>query len=209
MKDAEKIAIIEDIIQSQNLEKIFELVSLALSIQDEEDRDLSLLNAVGWLIKNGIWQKAYGTAQLMSEGYEKSQALRETADYLSSMGHIEKAFSVFAEAEKAAVADRLAEWQKAELLHSIAKCLRRANAVFKADEVWGKAINIAQGGEDSSNLQDSCDSSSVLAEIAEYFAAQKTFERAFQIGQKIKNIGIKEKVLQQISAASQSVKRVA
>lgn len=209
MKDAERIAIIEDIVQSQNLEKIFELVSLALSIQDEENRDLYLLNAVSWLTANGIWQKAYGTAQLMSESYEKSQALREIAEYLAAVGHLEKAFSVFAEAEKAAVADGLAEWQKAELLHGIAKSLRRANAVFRADEVWAKAVSTAQNGENSSNPQDSYDSSSVLAELAEYFAAHENFERALGIAQKIKNIGIKEKVIPQISIFSQSVKRVA
>ncbi len=209
MNDAEKIAQVEEIVQSQNSEKIFEVVSLALSIQDEEDRDLYLLVAIRWLVKNGIWQKAYGAAQLMSESYEKSQALQEVADYLASIGHLEKAFSIFAEAEKASTVDSLAEWQKAELLHNIAKSLRRTKAVFKADEVWEKAIAAAQKGEESLSSQDSYDSSGVLAEIAEHFTTEERIEKALSIAQKIKNIGKKERVLQQISAYSQQVKRVA
>ncbi len=207
MNDAEKIAQVTEIVQSQNSEKIFEVVSLALSIEDEEDRDLYLLDAIRWLVKNENWQKAYGAAQLMSESYEKSQALQEIADYTVSIGHLEKAFSIFSEAEKAA--DNVAEWQKAELLHNIAKSLRRTKAVFKADEVWEKAIAAAQKGEDSPSSQDSYDSSSVLAEIAEHFAAEQRIEKALGIAQKIKNIGKKERVLQQISVYSQQVKRVA
>ena len=209
MSEAEKIAKIEEIIQCQNSDDVFEAVSLALSIQDEEDRDLYLFEAIRWLIKNGIWQKAYGAAQLMSESYEKSQALQEVADHLISVGHLEKAFLIFTEAENASSAENLAEWQKAELLHNIAKCLRRAKAVFKADEVLEKAITVALKGEESQNLQDSYDASSILAEIAEHLASEGMFERAFSIAQKIRNIGKREKVLQQISAYSQQVKRVA
>lgn len=209
MSDAEKIAQVKEITQSQNSERIFEVVSLALSIEDEEDRDLYLLDAIRWLIKSGIWQKAYGAAQWVSDSYEKSQALQEVADYTASIGHLENAFSIYAEAEKAATADSLAEWQKAELLHNIAKSLRRTKAVFKADEVWEKAITAAREGEESPSSQDSCDSSGVLAEIAEYFAAEERIEKALIVAQKIKNIGKKERVLQQISVYSQKVKRVA
>jgi len=209
MNDAEKIEQIKEILQTQEYAKSFEVVSLALSIQDEEDRDLYLLETVRWLVKNGNWQKAYGAAQLMAEGYEKSAALQAVADYLATIGHLEKAFSVFAEAEKEAVVERLSEWQQAELLHNIAKSLRRTKAVFKADEVWEKAVAVAQKGEDSPGLQDSLDSSSVLAEIAENFAAEEKIEKAFNLAQKIKNVGKKERVLQQISIYSQQIKRVA
>jgi tetratricopeptide (TPR) repeat protein len=206
--DAEKIIQFKEILQTQDLARIFEMVSLALAIQDEADRDLYLLDAVRWLIKNGIWQKAYGAAQLMSDYYEKSEALQSVAGYLASIGHLEKAFSVFDEAEKVALTEKLAEWQQAELLHGIAKSLRQIKAFYKADEVWEKAIAIAQKGE-SSNPQDSMDSSSVLAEIAENFAAEERIEKALSIAQNIKNIGKKERVLQRISEYSQNVKRVA
>ena len=207
--DAEKIEQIREILQTQDLARSFEIVSLALSIQDDEDRDLYLLDAIRWLVKNGTWQKAYGAAQLMSESYEKSQALQEVADYTASIGHLEKAFSIFAEAEKASTVDNLAEWQKAELLHNIAKSLRRTKAVFKADEVWEKAIAAAQKGEESPSSQDSLDASSVLAEIAEHFAAAERIEKALNIAQKIKNVDRKERALLQISTYSQQIKRVA
>lgn len=209
MSDAEKITQIKEILQSQSSAKIFEIVSLVLLIEDEEDRDLYLLDAVRWLIKSEIWQKAYGAAQLMSDGYEKSQALQEIADYLVSVGHLEKALLIFTEAEKVSDAEILADWQKAELLHNIAKSLRRAKAFFRADEVWEKAIAAARNGEKSPSSQDSEDSSSVLAEIAEYLASKEKIEKALSIARKIKSIHRKEKVLYQIAAYSQQRKRVA
>jgi tetratricopeptide (TPR) repeat protein len=144
----------------------------------------------------------------MSETYEKSEALRSIADYLVSIGHLEKALLVYNDAEKTALSADLAEWQKAELLHNLAKSLNQAKAIFKADEVWEKAISIAQKGENSI-LQDSLDSSSVLAEIAEYFAAGQKIEKALNIAQNIQNIGHKEKALQNISAYSQQTKQIA
>lgn len=207
--DAEKIKLIKEILQTQDYSRIFETVSLALSIQDNEDRDLYLLDTVHWVIKNKNWQQAYGAAQLMSEGYEKCEALREVGDYLASIGHLEKAFSVYAEAEKCSLAENLSEWQQAVLLHQVAKSLHKIKAVFRADEIWDKAVAIARKGEDSQSSQDSMDSSSVLAEIAENFAAEERFEEAFSISQKIKNIEKKERVLRQISDYSQQTKRVA
>lgn len=207
MNDAQKIGQIKEILKSQNLEKVFEVVSLVLSIEDEEDRDLSLLDAVQWLLKNEFWQKAYGAAQLMSENYEKSEALEAVAEYLASIGHLEKALPIFAEAEKASLNENLADWQKAERLHKIAKSLQKVKAVIRANEIWEKAIEIAQKGEDSPSSQDSIDSSSVLSEIAENFAAEKRFEEATLIAQKLKNR--KERTLQRITDYSQQVKRVA
>ncbi|MCY7375153.1 MAG: hypothetical protein LH472_04185 [Pyrinomonadaceae bacterium] len=180
---------------------------MALSIQDEEDRDLYLLDAVRWLAANGIWQKAYGAAQLMSEGYEKSEALQSVGDYLASVGHLEKALIIFTEAEKVSTAENLSEWQQAELLHKIAKSLQKSKAVFKADEVWEKAIAIARKGENSPSSQDSLDSSGVLAEIAENFAAEERFEKASAIAQKLKNR--KQKTLQHLADYFQQAKRVA
>lgn len=206
--DAEKIVQVKEILQIQDLARSFEIVSLALAIQDVEDRDLYLLETVRWLVKNGTWQKAYGTAQLMSESYEKSEALQLVADYLASIGHLEKAFSVFDDAEKVSLSENLSEWQKAELLHNIAKSLRQMKAFYKADEVWEKAIFIAQRGENS-NPQDSLDASSILTEIAEHFASEERIEKALSIAQVIKNIGKKERVLRQIAEYSQNIKRVA
>lgn len=206
--DAEKIVQVKEILQTQDLTRSFEIVSLALAIQDVEDRDLYLLETVRWLVKNGTWQKAFGTAQMMSESYEKSKALQLIADYLASIGHLEKAFSVFDDAEKVAFLENISEWQKAELLHNIAKSLYRIKAFYKADEVWEKAIFVAQQGENS-NPQDSLDSSSVLAEIAEHFASEERIEKALSIARRIKNIGKKERVVRQISEYSQNIKRVA
>lgn len=206
--DSAKINQLKEILQTADLGRTFELVSSALSINDEEDRNLYLLETIYWLLKNGIWQKAYGTAQLLSESYEKSEALCLIADHLVKIGHPEKAFWIYDESEKHASAGNFAAWQKAELLHNIAKSLTRANAVFKAEEMWEKAVNIAESGENS-DTQNALDAASVLAEIAAYFASENRMEAALKIANKIKNVGRKESVLQQIAKYSQETKRVA
>ena len=212
MKDeADKIERIDGILQAGSANESLEAVSLALSISDEEDRNWQLFSIIRWMIKNGDWQKAFGTAQLISEGYEKSEALRLVADYLGSVGHLEKAFSVFAEAERAVYAgERLSAWQQAELLHKIARSLHDIKAIYKADEIWAKAVSVAKKGEEiTDDVQESLDCSSVLAEIAEHLAAEGRIERALSIAQNIKNIGKRERALNKISELSSQIKKVA
>ncbi len=200
---------IEKFLQADEYQNSFEAVSLALSIKDEEDRDLQLLDIIYWLLKNNDWQKAHGIAQLVSDGYEKSEALRIIAEKMVVVGHLERALFVFAEAEHNSEIEILSDWQKAELLHQIAKSLQKYNASFKADEIWKKAISIAQNGEKSENPQDSIDCSSVLAEIAKDFAKKGKVKKAFEIAQNIKNIGKKERIVSEISEYSEQVKKVA
>lgn len=208
MSDTKKIAQIKEILDGENKDKVFEIVSLALSVEDEEDRELLLLDVVRWLLKIGIWQKAYGAAQLMAESYEKSEALQAVAEYLSAIGHLEKSLPVFDEAEKTAEhSETLANWQKAERLHQIAASLQKVKASIRADEVWEKAIKIAQQGESSADLQESLDSSSILSEIAESFVSEQKFEKATAIAQRLKNK--KEHTLQLIEKHSQQTQRVA
>lgn len=206
--DLEKITELKKILKTQDRAQIFQAVSLTLSIRDDEDRDLYLLETVRWLVKNGTWQKAYGTAQLMSESCEKSEALQSVAEHLSSIGHLEKAFAVFDEAEKVSSSENLSEWQQAELLHKIAKSLYQIRAFYKADEIWAKAIIAARRGENS-NPQDSLDASGVLGEIAEYLASKNKIEKALNIAQNVKSVGKKERVLRRIAEYSQNIKRVA
>ena len=200
---------IEEILQNGNAGKSYEAVSLTLSLQDEEDRLWFLFKIVGWFIENGDWRKAYGIAQLMDESYEKSDALRLIAEKLASDGHLERSIFIFAEAENSSISENLADWQKAELLHKIAKSLLEIKAIYRANEVWKKAISIAQAGENSQNIQDSLDSSSVLAEIAESYGADGKIESALELAQKIKNIGKRERAINKITKVSQQIKKVA
>lgn len=208
-EDNAKIAQLEKLLQTQDLEKCFVVMSIALSIEDEEDRNLSLLKTVRWLLQNRLWQQAYGAAQMMSESYEKCEALQTVAEHLAAIGHLEKAFTVFEEAEKQAQTESLLAWQQAERLHHIAQSLRSINAFFKADDVWEKAIAIAQKGQESQSQQDSLDASSVFAEVAIHFASLGRMERALRLGQQIKNVPKREKVLLKISEAGQQIKQVA
>ncbi|MGI8543028.1 MAG: hypothetical protein ACR2MD_06055 [Aridibacter sp.] len=210
MSSVEKtIERIEEILETEDYQNSFEVVSLALSIKDEEDRDLHLFEIVQWLFKNDDWQKAHGIAQLISANYEKGEALQLIADKMVEVGHLERALFVFAEAEHNSESEHLADWQKAELLHKIANSLQKNNAIFRAEDVWKKAIVIAQKGETSENPQDSLDCSSVLAEIAADFASNEKIKKAFEIAQSIKNIGKKERAVNKISEYSEQIKKVA
>ena len=209
MNDAEKIAQLEEILQTHDAGKSFVAISLAVSIEDEEDRNLHLLETVRWLLQNSHWQQSYGAAQLLSDSYEKSEALQAIAEYLATIGHLAKAFAVFEEAEKQSHSETLAAWQQAERLHHLAQSLRHIKAFFKADEIWESAVAIAQKGEDSPNKQDSLDAASVLADIAVYFARLERIEQAVSLAQQIKNISKRERTLLRISEAAQQIKQVA
>lgn len=207
--DAEIIEKIESFLLTENFQNSLEVVSLALSVKDEEDRDWQLFEVNCWLLKNNDWQKAHGIAQLISEGYEKAQVFRIIADKMAEIGHLERALFVFAEAEHNSESEVLCCWQQAELLHEIAKSLKANNAIFRAEEVWKKAVFTAQIGEESDNPQDSLDSSSVLAEIAETFAADGKTKQAFDIVQTIKNVGKKERAIKKTSEYSRQIRKVA
>lgn len=200
---------IEQFLQTENYQNSLEVVSLALLIKDEEDRDLHLFYIVQWLLKNNDWQKAYGIAELISESYEKSEALQMIADKMAEVGHLERALFVFSEAEHNSENENLSDWQKAELLHKLAKSLQNNKAIFKAEDVWKKAIFIAKQGQNSENPQDSIDCSGVLAEIAEDFASDGKIKQAFNIAQNIKSVGKKERAMKNISDQSEQIKKVA
>ncbi len=207
--DAEKIEQLEEMLQTEDSRKSFALISLALSIKDEEERNLHLLATIRWLLHFRQWQLAYGAAQLMADGYEKSEAMQLVAESLVVIGHLEKAFLVFDEAENYSQTENLSAWQQAELLHRIAQSLRRMKAFFKADEIWEKAVVTAHKGEDSLDPQDRLDAASVLAEIAVHFAELGRIDRGLSIAQQINNISKREKALLQISEAAQQIKQVA
>ncbi len=207
--EAKIIEKIENFLTADDYKNGFEVVSLALSIKDEEDRDLQLFEIIEWFLKNDDWQKAHGIAGLVSDSYEKSEALQMIAEKMAEIGHLERALFVFSEAEHNCENENLAAWQKAELLHKIANSLQKYNAIFKAEEIWKKAATIAQRGELSENPQDSLDCSSILAEIAEDFASDGKIEKAFKIARNIKNVGKKEQVINKISEHSDQIRKVA
>ena len=209
INDAEKITRFKQLIETTNGSKNLEAVGLALSIEDEEERDLYLLQAARLFLNSRDWQRAHGVTELMTNSYEKAETLRQIAEFLASIGHIERSLLIFDDAEAASVAEHFSHWQQAELLHQIANSLAQVNAKVRADDVRSRAIGIAQTGQQSASEQDSIDSSSVLADIVENLAAEERIEEALQIAQSIKSVGKRERALLQISEYSSNVKRVA
>ncbi len=207
--DARTIEKIENVLLTENFQNSLEVVGLALTIKDDEERDLQLFEVTKWLLKNNDWQKAHGTAQLMSAGYEKAEILLIIADKMAEIGHIERALFVFSEAEHNSESEKLSLWQQAELFHKIAQSLKKNNAIFRAEEVWKKAVLIAQKGENTDNAQENLDCSSVLAEIAEYYARNGKIEQSFNIAQNIKNVGKRERATNKITEYARQIKQVA
>ncbi|MBX3288893.1 MAG: hypothetical protein KF855_06050 [Acidobacteria bacterium] len=187
----------------------YEAVGLALLIEDEEDRSLYLLELARTFIKRGDWQRAHGLAELMPESYEKAEVLCSIAELLAATGHVEKALSVFTEAEEASVLSRLAAWQQAELLNHIAGSLNKMSATVRAADVRRRAANIAISGQNSSSEQERLDSASVLAEIVENLAAEEKITEALAYAENISSVPKREYVKQRIAEYAANIKRVA
>ncbi len=208
--DAEKIADFTRLTdKGDDTTGLLEAVGVALSIDAEDDRDFYLLKAAELFLACHDWQRAHGITELMTESYEKAETLRRIAEFLPSIGHLERSLAVFSEAETASTAKLLAAWQQAELLNLIANSLDVINARIRADEVRARAISTARSGQDSPSAQDRLDAASVLAEIAENLAAKEKIEDAMQVAQTISNLNKRTWVVNQISEYSSNVKRVA
>ncbi|MGQ0540483.1 MAG: hypothetical protein ACT4O9_01375 [Blastocatellia bacterium] len=207
--DADNIARLKQLINSENESNANEAVGLALLIADEEDRCLYLQDLARSFVKKDDWQRAHGVTELMPGSYEKAETLRVIGEHLAKVGHLEKALSIFEEAEKAAEWDGIAKWQQAELLNNISISLLRMNARVRADEVRCLAVEAALKGQALPSEQNSLDASSVLAEIAENLASEERIDDALKIAGKVTNLGKREKLLMQISDYSSAVKRVA
>jgi tetratricopeptide (TPR) repeat protein len=207
--DAETISRFKQLISCETDEQYDEAIGTALLIEDVEDRALYLLDAARSLLSRGAWRRAHGISELMPDRYEKAQLLREVGDHLASVGQIDRALPVYGEAESASLESSLSKWQQAELLNQIANSLSRWNAKIKADEVRSRAASVAKEGQLSSDVQDSLDSSSVLAEIAENLAVEDRIEDALRLAETITNLSKRERVVKRISQYASNIKRVA
>jgi len=175
-------------------EIVNEMTSLALSIRDQENRDLILEKVVIALARAGEWDKAQEMAGYMKEPYEKAEGLNEIASQLISQANFEQSLIILHEAEL--IATQASEpWRQAELLSRIAQSLLLAKAPDKADKVWERAISIAQIGESSVDLQGSVDCSSVLAEIAEALALGGNTGKALEVAKAIKSPGKRDRAI--------------
>jgi len=193
----DKIKQLEGLLEAGNFssgEAIKEVVSIALSIGVEDDRDLYLQKTALGLAAAGQWKKAQEVVGYIQEPYERAESLCKIADHLILIGDFQQSLSILDEAEKAA--GQTAEiWQKPDLLNRIARSLIAAKAYDMADKVWGQAISAARVGENSASIQDSVDCSGVLREIAENLALVGKTEKALEIARAIKSLGKRDGAL--------------
>ncbi|NOT48502.1 MAG: hypothetical protein HOP17_12225 [Acidobacteria bacterium] len=208
MTDAEKIVRLSTVMAEES--NLNEALSLALLIEDVEDRNLYLVDISRTLLKQGDWQRAHGVTEFMEGGYERADALREIAEHAGLMGNIERSLSIFAEAETVSLNETSEGfWQRAELLNKIAKSLSRVNAKTKSNEMRKRAIEIALQGRASTNPQESNDSDSVLAEIAVDIAYDGEISKALSSAELIHSVPRRERALLQIASISSDVRKVA
>lgn len=209
MNDAEKIVRLSEVLAAKE-SNLNEAVSLALLIEDVEDRNLYLLDVSQSLLKQEDWQRAHGVTEFMTAGYERADALREIADFLGKSGNIERSLFIFAEAESAALNETTeGPWQQAELLSKIANSLSRINAKTRSNEIRKRTVEIARQGQNSSDLQNSNDADSVLAEIVLDIAGEHSISQALSFAEYISSVPRRERVFSQISAISSDIRKVA
>jgi len=208
LTEAQKITQVKAVLESEPEKVAVETISLALSIEDAENRDLTLLELTAYLAGKRDWNKAIGVAQMIEASYEKTDALHYIAAQLSKAGDLERSLWFFNEAEKEA---RRCDfyWQQAELLQKLAKSLVETGATSKANELLEKSVSVAQKGQDSPNLQDSLDAASVLSESILILASFTETETAVALAETIKNTAIRERTLRLLFEHSSREKLVA
>lgn len=204
--DSEKIVRLETLLKQSQPEIVSnreEIISLTLAINDSEERDQALLDATKALASAEQVGTAMRAAKAIAADFEKATALYEISARLASTNQRDEALSVLHEAEK--VVDGVNEpWQKAELLSQIAQLLTEQGVQERARLVWDQAISVARIGENSSDIQRSVDSSSVLREISERLALLGEEEKAREVAQSIKSSGKRVGALQAIDRIKQS-----
>src|SRR5437879_2139124 len=81
-------------------EAINEVVSIALSIDVEDDRDLYLQKTALGLASTGQWKKAQEIAGYIREPYERAESLCKIADHLILTQDFQQALGILEEAQK-------------------------------------------------------------------------------------------------------------
>lgn len=204
--DSEKINRLEALLkqsQSEIVSRQEEVILLALTINDQEDRDLALLEVTKALAAASQLATARNAAVAITGPFEKATALYEISKRLATANQRDESLSVLSEAEQ--VLDRVDEpWQKAELLGQIAQLLEELEVPERAQLVWNRAISVAQLGEKSSDIQRSVDCSSVLREISEKLALLGEQEKAGDVAKSIRNAGKRDGALKAIDRIKQS-----
>lgn len=203
MNNLARLEILESLIETSDFrsaEAVRSIVTLAQSIDDEEDRDLALLMIAKSLAAVQEWNNAGMVTRLIKNPLERAEALHEIAIQFTSMGQMEKAISFLDEAVE--VAKQIEEpWQQAERLCRIAKTLAAAKANEKAIRMWQEATLVAQRGEENTDSQSRVDCSGVLREITTELALFGEVGKAKEIAQNIRSTGKRDDALKAVMNA--------
>jgi len=188
MFDNIKIAKIKTFLALSDLSATQEtdMIDLALSLSDQDDKDLALEEIAVMLASRGKYDRAYEVLNKVTLGYERAEGNTKVASLLASSGRKEEALEFLQNAETAAIQAR-SHWQVAELLHNMANCLVSIHERDEAIRILNQAISYAQEGEITGNPQDSLDSSSVLADISLALAKIGEKDRAYDVAFSIKS----------------------
>ena len=199
LSDQSKIEKIKSLIKLNNLsiEQERDLTDLALSIDDQEDRDLMLEFAAIALAEGARYDKSQQLLNQIIGAYEKAEGLTKLAASLISADQITNATAALRNAEDIAHHTYYA-WQTAELLDRIAHTFLLLKQIDEAMRVLERAISVARVGEENSNIQDSMDSSSVLWSISQTLAQMGEREKAYEVANSIKNQGKRERAIKSL-----------
>ncbi len=201
MNDDSKIQKIETFLKRDDLseQQASALIDLALSISDQENKDLALEDIAFMLARRGKYGRSYEVLKKITLGYERAEGNTKVATLLISSGRKEEALRFLQNAETAATQARR-HWQIAELLHNIATCFVSLNEKDEAIRILNQAVSFAREGEVTGDLQDSMDSSSVLWEISRTLANIGEIDRAYNVACSIKYSVRREKAIDWLTA---------
>jgi 1-aminocyclopropane-1-carboxylate deaminase/D-cysteine desulfhydrase-like pyridoxal-dependent ACC family enzyme len=192
MSDQENKQQIESLLHqpgSPDTKILEEALRLARALENGEDRDWYVSEVAKAFAATGYFDAAIEIARTVSLAIEKKDALVAISTSLLAVAQNRRAMATLAEAELTAEAiedESYSKWQKAEALDQIAKIYQTANEREHAKSVWLKAIEVAQRGQSSNDVQEIFDCSGVLSEIAKNLATAGFLELAKDVAQSIR-----------------------
>lgn len=187
--DETKLGHSDDLLNARRLVELRNLQdakNIAHSMLDDEHKVSAYEQIIANLIVAQALEEAEQVVEAMPDSYEKAAAFRQIAERRLSSNQIREAINLL---EKAKQVPRQLDiaWEMGEALNRVALALYKVGDTAQAHYFQSEAIEFARAGEESDNLQNSIDASSVLWEISENLALAGHWQTAKQVAEGIKH----------------------
>lgn len=207
MEEAEKMKSVMRLINETDLRQVDSLDTvkeLALSFQEQGDRDWALGEIAKGLAALDKWDEAEAVASCIILADEKADALVAIANLLRAKHDTERASrNLSAAIDIAKIGETNWVWQRAFSLLRIARALSEANDKNQALSIFEEAVRVASAGQMLPGHEaEECEG--VLSGIAVDLATLGNVERAKSVAELIKHPLKRQRALETIDKLSRT-----